>query len=90
MHKTEGCKFIHDFSNREMENGKLKKEILCRFVKNCKHGSTCEYYHPITQKKTTKAKNWEEEMYKNVHFLSKQMKQLTESMNKMKMNQGRK
>ena len=90
-----GCKYIHENGHIfATANGaeKPKKEILCRFLRNCREGRNCKYFHPETSKSQNgNQKNWQKEMYMNIHFLTQQMKKVTEDLESMKIAQkGRK
>ena len=54
---------------------KEKKEVLCRFYRNCKYKEDCPYYHP---KVMGKSKNGREEM-QTLHFLTKEILNLKAS-----------
>ena len=78
-----------------------KKDILCRFLRNCRNKSKCEYFHPHHDKRrrndgTEKirdserdSKNVEKEMHRNVHFLTEQMKRMQKDIQQIKAAQIR-
>ena len=73
------------------KNTTSKKEILCKFYRNCKDGEDCKFRHPSSEKKNGNVtKNWQEEMYKDVHFLKNQMMEMMKEMKNIKMKQGKK
>ena len=55
------------------EEDSKKKDILCRFYRNCKEGDKCAYYYPESKKE---AKNGGKEMQEVLHFLQKEMESL--------------
>ena len=75
--KENKCWFKHpkgtkdDVMKETKEKGanKGKKNTLCKFLKNCRNGNSCDFYHPV--KKISK--DGEEEMQKTLHFLKEQM-----------------
>ena len=84
------CEYIHEKQQSSPTSSRarrLKKDILCRFLKNCREGKNCEYFHPKTTKNNENQKNWQEEMYMNVHFLTEQMKKVTKDLKKIKTSQ---
>ena len=50
-----------------------RKDILCRYYRNCREGGNCPYFHP---KRENVAKNGEKEMQGVLHFLQKEMQNL--------------
>ena len=82
--------FFYDGGGNEsgslIRKGTSKKDILCKFYKNCREGKQCEYFHPISKKNSIdeESKNWGKEMYKNVHFLTKQLKKIAEEVTELK------
>ena len=57
------CKYKHPEVKecslpRENNKNKNKKEILCKFYKNCWSGLQCEYKHPGTESGTKFVKKW--------------------------------
>ena len=71
--------------NSDQRNRRPKKDTLCSFYKNCRNGDRCEYFHPSHGKKGGNgSKNYQEEMYKEVHFLKKQMMEMVLELKGMK------
>ena len=87
------CRYFHDIE-KQSDVKLTKKDIQCKFLRNCREGNDCEYYHPPTSKKTLNhrrtPKNEEKEMYANVHFLTKQMKKMQKDIEEMKKKQDKK
>ena len=64
-----------DATKDEASQQKEKKEVLCRFYRNCKYKENCPYYHPQVMRKS---KNGGEEM-QTLHFLTKEILNLKAS-----------
>ena len=78
------CKYNHHSSRPR----KLKKDIVCKFLKNCREKENCEYFHPKAAG-VINPKNWQKEMYENVHFLTEQVKKLTKDLEKIRTSRKR-
>ena len=61
-----------------------KKDIRCRFYKNCREGKNCLYWHPDEKTNKNLSKNGEKEMQETLHFLMNEIKELRKDMKKMK------
>ena len=44
------CRYFHT-NNQNPGAEFTKKDIQCKFLRNCREGKNCEYYHPPTTKK---------------------------------------
>ena len=76
--------------NMKDRNRTSKKEVICKFYKNCREGESCEYYHPEVQKER-KSKNGESEMQETLlHFLMKEIREVREEMKGMTQDLRRK
>ena len=61
-----------------------KRDIQCRYYKNCREGKNCLYWHPDGKINKNLSKNGEVEMQDTLHFLMNEIKELREDMKKIK------
>ena len=92
--KIDGCKYQHGMdeeaeqnkNKNEKKEGNVmdKKNIKCKFVKNCRNGEDCEYLHPNEKSpKEKSSKNGRREMQDVLHFLRNEMMKMRQDMKKM-------